>query len=51
MMHTRKKQAHRSVLIEVPEKAEIPFAIASFEKYGSVANVYSYPGENENVSE
>lgn len=50
IMHARKTQAHRSVLIAVADKADIPFAMGCFEKYGSIANVYSYPGENENVS-
>lgn len=49
MMHARKTQAHRSVLIAVADKADIPFAVACCEKYGSIANIYLHPGESENV--
>lgn len=50
MMHTRKMQAHRSLLVGVPENENIPFAVAYFEKYGSITNAYCLAGEGSNVS-
>lgn len=49
-MHSRKKQAQRSVLLEISTKEDIPYALAVCESYGSIANAYSYAGEGDNVN-
>ncbi|KAG8179784.1 hypothetical protein JTE90_002823 [Oedothorax gibbosus] len=48
-LHLRKKEAERSILIELYNKSHVPHAASTCEQFGEVKNLYTYRGESENV--
>lgn len=49
-LYFRKKEAERSILIELNSKTYVPHATFTCEQYGAIKNIYSYRGVSENVS-
>lgn len=48
-LHLRKKEAERSILIELYNKTYVPHAASACEQFGAVQNLYLYRGVSENV--